>query len=75
MHNPHLIQFNNDPHTKDAVLEFIYSWIDTKALKRVYSGGDTSAFKEARGLIEEAFYDLSKEYEIKPRKSDTGTSR
>lgn len=67
-----LERFNSDLHTKEALVEFIHSFIDTEALRRIYAKENTDAVADARLLIDKAFEQLEITYAIPERKPEQG---
>lgn len=65
--------FNGDFHTKEALIEFIHEFIDSEALKRIYSDKveDVYAVADARKLIDGAFEALADHYGIKSTQKET----
>lgn len=62
-----LERFNGDHHTKEALIEYIHTHINTSALERMYKGEDVSHIKDAKELIDGAFEALEEEYSIKAK--------
>ena len=57
-----LNRFYNDVNTRDQVIEFLNSFIDAEAVRRVYAREDVSAVADARELIEKAFSSMEDIY-------------
>lgn len=66
-------QFNNDFHTRDALMEFFSDYVDAQALDKLYKGEDVSHVKQAKELIMGAFDYLKDLYAIptKPKEEDS----
>ncbi len=62
-----LQQFTNDPHTRNEVLNFIVSYINSEAINMIYSKQDVSGIADAKKLIEGAFDNLITQYGIKAK--------
>ena len=60
-----LNQFYNDEHLRNEVIDFINSFIDDEAVKRVYERKDVSSVADAKELVNLAFAELSNLYGIK----------
>jgi hypothetical protein len=60
-----LNRFNGDVATKEELINFMYDYIDSSALTKMYNGQDVSHIKNARELITEAFYSLAEIYKVK----------
>ena len=57
-----LNQFQNDEHTREAVLEFLLKQMDTMVLEKVYLGEDVKGIADAREAIKRAFIELQELY-------------
>jgi hypothetical protein len=65
MNDQLLLQFQRDEHIRNEVIDFINSFIDDEAIKRVYERKDVSSVADAKELVNLAFQDLSNKYGIK----------
>lgn len=62
-----LRQFNGDVETKNQLINFIYEYIETEAIKRVYERQDVSHIADAKELIDGAFDLLEETYGLKEK--------
>ncbi|MGB1039029.1 MAG: hypothetical protein ACPGYY_10315 [Bacteroidia bacterium] len=67
--------FYNDTHTRNAVREYILAVFNDKALKAVYQGENTEAYKPARDVINAAFSQMEAEFSPKEPKKNLNRSR
>ena len=65
MNDQLLLQFQRDEHIRNEVIDFINSFIDDEAVKRVYERKDVSAVADAKELVNLAFAEISNLYGIK----------
>jgi hypothetical protein len=65
MNDQLLLQFQRDEHIRNEVIDFINSFIDDEAIKRVYERKDVSSVADAKELVNLAFAELSNLYGIK----------
>lgn len=71
--NPHLKAFFNDKEAQKAWAEFILDELNEEVLRRVYSGEDTAALKEAKDVIAASFKKLNELFT--PKKPRTRKER
>jgi hypothetical protein len=62
MNDSLLNTFQNEPHTREAVKEFMFAQLDKVALERVYERGDTQSIADAKEVIENVFIELKELY-------------
>jgi hypothetical protein len=65
MNDQLLLQFQRDEHIRNEVIDFINSFIDDEAIKRVYERKDVSSVADAKELVNLAFAEISNLYGIK----------
>lgn len=62
-----LNNFHNDTHTRDAVKEFLFEYLNKVALERVFSKESTEGIADAKEIIEEAFIELKELFDIEKK--------
>ena len=69
-----LRSFNGDTHTKEALKEYIISFIATEGVRRIFEREDVTAIADAKILIDKAFEQLENDYGIReqPTKPTNG---
>lgn len=63
-----LRRFNGDFHTKEALVEYLGSFIDQEGLRRIYSKESVEVVADAKLLILKAFEQLEIDYGVSEKK-------
>lgn len=62
-----LQEFYNDKETKENVKNYLISFLEEEALRKVFAKEDVSGIADARDCIEKAFYNLEVLFDQKPK--------
>lgn len=62
-----LKQFYSDEHLRDAVEQYLISYVEQEALKALMDKKDTVGFADARDILYKAFVNLDETYAPQPK--------
>lgn len=62
-----LQEFYNDKETKENVKNYLISFLEEEALRKVFAKEDVSGIADARDCIGKAFYNLEVLFDQKPK--------
>lgn len=63
-----LNKFYADFQVKAEVKAYLILYLQQEAIKRAFSGVDTSGIKDAKDILDKAFRDLDLQFEVKKKK-------